>query len=134
MTYHARLAAVSNRPSNGVARAERTNERRWALRKSAINSGTIFSDGALGAIGCIVRDMSATGAKLELVPDRSSIVVTPAAVPGQFILFLEKDNIEVGCSVVWRSASGIGVRFISPMKLLPKRPGAAGLAKALKRR
>lgn len=121
MTYRERLTAIAERAAKQHQPSSRGSERRWALRKTGMCTGVLISDLMQGTVGCIVRDMSATGARIEIRSDRSSIVVTPQSVPEQFVLLLEKEEIEVACSVVWRDAIDVGVRFVSPMKHLPKR-------------
>jgi hypothetical protein len=53
---------------------------------------------------CIVRDVSASGAKLELAED--------TALPKSFLLSLTKDgNVRRMCGVAWQLATVAGVRF-----------------------
>lgn len=121
MTYRERLTAIAGKASKAHLPLSRRCERRWALRKTGMYAGVLISDRMQGTVGCIVRDMSATGARLEVRSDRSSIVVTPQSVPEQFVLLIEQEAIEVACAVAWRNAVDVGVRFVSPMKHLPKR-------------
>ena len=53
---------------------------------------------------CIIRDLSVTGAALEL-SDRS------ATVPAAFTLIVPDDKLKLPCRVVWRTAFRIGVAF-----------------------
>lgn len=134
MSYKARLEAIAQKPARTMLDRKLSNERRWALRKSGLLAGQIYSDRMQGAAGCIVRDLSATGAKLEIRSDRGSVVMTTSAIPDSFILVIENESIEVSCAVVWRDHRDIGVRFISPMKHLPKRPKRPIAKKAVARR
>jgi hypothetical protein len=52
---------------------------------------------------CIVRNLSATGAAIE-VPDFTGI-------PDHFGLTLEMESVERRCQVMWRRKSRIGIRF-----------------------
>jgi hypothetical protein len=54
-------------------------------------------------ITCTLRDLSTTGAALE-VPD-------PAMVPAQFTLVLPEDGLKLRCRVVRRTGVRIGVAF-----------------------
>jgi PilZ domain len=56
-----------------------------------------------GAIDCTVRDLSTTGAALE-VSDQSGI-------PAKFTLVMPEDGLDLPCQVVWRRAFRIGVAF-----------------------
>ena len=56
-----------------------------------------------GPIGCVVRDISLTGAALE-VPNQLGI-------PAQFTLVIPEDELHLPCHVVWRREFRIGVTF-----------------------
>jgi hypothetical protein len=59
---------------------------------------------------CMVNDVSATGAKLELA-DLDEI-------PNEFTLRLSKYGaVHRQCKVAWRSKTAIGVRFVIPDKM-----------------
>jgi hypothetical protein len=53
---------------------------------------------------CTIRDLSATGAAIELV-DPS------ATVPAAFTLIVPDDKLKLPCRVVWRRTFKIGVTF-----------------------
>jgi hypothetical protein len=53
---------------------------------------------------CTIRDLSVTGAALEL-SDRS------ATVPSAFTLIVPDDKLKLPCRVVWRTAFRMGVTF-----------------------
>ena len=53
---------------------------------------------------CTIRDLSVTGAALEL-SDLS------ATVPDAFTLVVPEDKLKLPCRVVWRKAYKIGVNF-----------------------
>ncbi|MBR1086448.1 PilZ domain-containing protein [Bradyrhizobium manausense] len=53
---------------------------------------------------CVVRDLSVTGAALQL-SDGS------ATVPVAFTLLVPEDNLTLPCRVVWRAPFKIGVTF-----------------------
>ena len=54
-------------------------------------------------IDCIIRDLSATGAALEI----SNIV----RVPDNFTLIMPEERLRLPCHVVWRREFRIGVAF-----------------------
>ncbi len=107
------------------------DERRWAQRRTGIMPGFILTDRLQAAVLCIVRDMSATGALVELIIDRYSIISTAEALPNTFRLVLRTDDAEVDCQVAWREERRIGVRFVGGLRHLPKKPP---LKKPLKKR
>ena len=73
-----------------------------APRRRLLKSGRIsFGD---GAIDCTVRNLSETGAALE--------VTSRAGIPEDFTLLIEADHTHVPCHVVWRKWARIGVHFV----------------------
>lgn len=76
-------------------------ERRAIPRKRVLISGTIQF--AAGMINCLVRDMSITGAALD--------VSEPHSVPERFNLVFKTDGTHIPCHVVWRQDQRIGVAF-----------------------
>ena len=77
-------------------------EQRVAARQRVLKSGTIEFGG--GAIDCRVRNISATGAALD--------VTSPIGIPAQFTLVA--DGNKNLCRVVWRKPNRIGVTFENP--------------------
>jgi PilZ domain len=77
------------------------SENRIAPRKRVLRAGTIEIGG--GAIDCTVKNLSETGAALE--------VVTPLFIPDRFTLFVPSEQIKRPCQVVWRKEKRIGVTF-----------------------
>lgn len=76
-------------------------ERRDEARHRVLKAGTIEVGG--GAIDCSIRDLSDTGAALD--------VTSPVGIPERFILFVQADEIDRSCTVVWRKEKRIGVKF-----------------------
>ena len=54
-------------------------------------------------INCVVRDISATGAALE--------ILGVVRVPNHFTLIIPEDQLKLPCHVVWRSEYRVGVAF-----------------------
>jgi hypothetical protein len=79
-----------------------TNEHRAAARHRVLKAGTIVFTGG-GAISCVVRNLSETGAALE--------VTSPIGIPNTFKLAMELDHTTHHCRVVWRTERRIGVTF-----------------------
>lgn len=76
-------------------------ERRAGPRNRQLKSGTIEFNG--GAIDCVVRNASTSGAALE--------VASPLGIPDQFTLVIANDRTTRRCRLVWRSERRIGVMF-----------------------
>ncbi|MGL9622246.1 PilZ domain-containing protein [Bradyrhizobium sp. U531] len=77
------------------------DERRDKARHRVLKAGTIAFGG--GGIDCTVRNLSDTGAALD--------VTSPVGIPDHFNLFLTGDGTHLSCTVVWRKERRIGVRF-----------------------
>lgn len=75
--------------------------KRAASRHRVLKSGTIEFNG--GAIDCVVRNLSDTGAALE--------VASPLGIPQAFNLLIAGDRTSRQCEVRWRKENRIGVAF-----------------------
>jgi hypothetical protein len=76
-------------------------ENRIARRRRVLKAGRIEFNG--NAIECVVRNISETGAAIE--------VVSPIQCPLAFILVIPSDGSTKPCHVVWQRGKRIGVRF-----------------------
>jgi hypothetical protein len=56
-----------------------------------------------GPVNCTVRDISTTGAALE--------VPSQIGIPAQFTLVIPDDRLNLPCHVVWRREFRIGVAY-----------------------
>ncbi|KTT67794.1 pilus assembly protein PilZ [Sphingomonas endophytica] len=74
---------------------------RGALRHRVLKRGSIDFNG--GAIDCVIRNISETGAALE--------VTSPVGIPETFNLVIPSDHTNRPCRVAWRRERRIGVRF-----------------------
>jgi hypothetical protein len=79
-----------------------SNEHRVAPRHKVVKAGTIEFGG--GGIDCTVRNLSASGAALD--------VVSPVGIPERFTLVISADGHRKACQVVWRKEKRIGVTFL----------------------
>jgi hypothetical protein len=76
-------------------------EKRAADRHPVLKAATIeFAD---GPVSCMVRNISRTGAALD--------VSSAAGIPEHFTLALPSDGQHLPCHVVWRKDRRIGVAF-----------------------
>jgi hypothetical protein len=75
---------------------------RIAPRKRVLRAG-IIDLGAGGAIACSVKNISETGAALE--------VNTPLFIPDRFKLIVETEELNRPCQIIWRKERRMGVIF-----------------------
>ncbi|MEZ5923105.1 MAG: PilZ domain-containing protein [Hyphomicrobiaceae bacterium] len=113
-------------------------DKRRARRKSVNLAGEV-SDGSQQSFSCIVQDMSAMGAMLELHAQSGRRTGTEIQLPERFFLVIENllERSVVECYVMWQRGHRAGVQFIGPIdttakKLPARRPsnkskGAASL-------
>jgi hypothetical protein len=78
------------------------NEKREIQRRRALKTGTICIDNK-STIDCVVRDLSNTGAFLE--------IESPIGIPDKFTLIMKAAGAKQTCHVAWWSARRIGARF-----------------------
>jgi hypothetical protein len=78
-------------------------DRRRAPRARTLQGAQIPDQHGGAAIGCVVRNLSATGACL--------LVVSHDRVPDSFDLVLNRDKSRYPCRVLWRTANQVGVEF-----------------------
>jgi hypothetical protein len=78
-------------------------DKRRAPRLRTFKGGSIMF-GVAAAIDCTIRNMSETGASLE--------VTSPVGIPDEFTLLIKPEFLKRNCRVAWRSAKRIGVQFV----------------------
>ena len=76
-------------------------EKRAVTRNRVLRAGTIEFNG--GVINCMVRNLSSTGAMLD--------VASPVGIPEHFTLILPTDGHYIPCQIAWRKEKRIGVTF-----------------------
>jgi hypothetical protein len=76
-------------------------EKRIAPRRRVLKAGSINFDGE--AIPCTVRNLSTTGAALDVEP--------LLCIPDRFNLFVESEKLNQPCHVAWREERRVGVVF-----------------------
>jgi hypothetical protein len=77
-------------------------EKRASPRHRVLKQGTIAFRGG-GGIDCMVRNISQTGARLE--------VATPVGLPDSFTLVIATDHFLRDCRAVWSIEKRVGVAF-----------------------
>ena len=88
-------------------------EYRFARRKRTATNGLIVSPALSVPLSCILRDVSSTGARIELVASLENLIGGRANLPSSFTLDMRLDRMEVDCAIVWRRGAFVGVRFTS---------------------
>lgn len=84
---------------------------RKAPRKSSVIGGMITAKSMVAERPCKIVDMSATGARIRLMPTSDQTRGLPAGVPEEFTLVMKVDRLEVDCVVAWRKERELGIKF-----------------------
>jgi zona occludens toxin (predicted ATPase) len=77
---------------------------RDAQRHRTLKGGRIVVNDGFSTFDCTIRNLSETGAKLE--------VTSSLPIPQRFELAMH-DGRRFACEVAWRTETEIGVRFVS---------------------
>lgn len=88
-----------------------TQEQRRRQRHKTLKTGKILLAGGLSVVDCVIRDLSESGARLEVWDN--------TAVPGSFRLICLADNTMRQAQVVWRNDRRVGVAFTGEVKRAP---------------
>jgi hypothetical protein len=111
MTFQNRIATITRKPQASDENSLES-QRRWAKRKPTHNTGQIIFDGVTTPYACIVRDISSTGAKIEMVKGKYNPDGGSGFLPNQFSLIMPLDRTRVECQSMWRRGSFLGARFL----------------------
>ncbi|MGH6830218.1 MAG: PilZ domain-containing protein [Methylocella sp.] len=90
-----------------------THENRVARRSRVLKDGKIVALNYCSVVNCRVRDISATGAKIQ--------ISSQTEVPDQFRLMMPGDNSIREAKVMWRRGDYLGAMFTSGARQAPPR-------------
>jgi 4-hydroxy-tetrahydrodipicolinate synthase len=94
-------------------------EHRRQRRNRTLKSGRIIFNGGYSILTCVVRNVSASGAMIE--------VVAMLGIPHEFELAIEPGEPRL-CRVAWRRENRLGVYFVTPENAALDRPEETGPA------
>ncbi|MBV8799455.1 MAG: PilZ domain-containing protein [Alphaproteobacteria bacterium] len=80
---------------------------RHSVRSKSLLKATIRFPNRQVILGCVVRDISSSGAKLELDPT--------FVLPSEFELDVPQRRTIFPCELAWRRGNAVGVRFKSDL-------------------
>lgn len=81
-----------------------------AYRMRTYKAAFVYNDGGGGKRACILRNISETGALLQIEDIRG--------LPSQFTVGVELGSYEVAANWVWRKDVRLGVQFLGPLEQL----------------
>lgn len=121
MSFQDRLAAATRKSAVQLADSEQEQlNKRWAKRKPASTPAKILFDGISTPFECVVRDISSTGAQIEMTKNKFNPDGATDTVPNHFTLLIPLDRIAVDCLSMWRRGSRLGVKFTSMVRAIPQ--------------
>jgi hypothetical protein len=95
-------------------------EGRFAPRRKDQVPALIYFDGTATSLPCLIRDMSTTGAKLELREGWDNPFKSNASQMDRIKLVIRMDKVMYDCRVVRRGETELGVKFIAAPKPMTK--------------
>lgn len=119
MSFQNRFAAATRKSVAAVDPLAGDASRRWAKRKATSNTGNILFHGITVPYVCTVRDISSTGARLEMTRNKYNPDGAAGFIPTSFTLVMPLDRTSVECQSMWRRGSFMGVRFLGAVETLP---------------
>ncbi|MEZ5818969.1 MAG: PilZ domain-containing protein [Hyphomicrobiaceae bacterium] len=109
----ARLKPRPVKPAHRVPIEAVGSDSRRSRRQTACVQALIKEDRLSEPVGCVIRNLSATGARLELVKTDRKAFSSEERIPDLFTLEFRLEKTEVDCEIVWRRGDTMGVRFRS---------------------
>jgi two-component system cell cycle response regulator len=106
-------AIDSRRMAVGQDRVGDLDDKRKCRRRRVLREGRIVLKSGSSLINCIIRDQTASGAKLR--------VPAPTELPKNFGLVCLTDGMLFPAEIVWRRGDDMGVAFVGPPRRAPPR-------------
>lgn len=100
--------------------AARAEEKRFAPRRKGMTPALIYFDGTTLSVPCLIKDMSTTGAKLELRTGWDNPFRSAASDLDRIRLVVRMDRVMYDCKIMRRGETELGVKFIAAPKPIAK--------------
>ncbi|MGE3914197.1 MAG: PilZ domain-containing protein [Hyphomicrobiaceae bacterium] len=110
----ARLKPRPVRPQPRVQIEQPTpGDGRRSRRQATCLQAAIHCERLSEPVACVIRNLSATGARIEIVRGERKPFTTEERIPDLFTLGFRLERTEVDCELIWRRGDVIGVKFRS---------------------
>ena len=113
-----RTAQSRSAPAHAGLRSDGDN--RFAPRRHSQTPAQIYFDGTATSVPCLIKDMSTTGARLELREGWSNPFASDASQMERIKLVVRMDRVMYECRIVRRSETELGVKFLAAPKPMTK--------------
>ena len=122
-----RVAAIS-KPAVVQVDAKRDPDLRFAPRRKGQMPAQIYFEGTVTTVPCVIRDMSTTGARLEIKDGWDTPFMSEVSSIDRIKLVVRMDKVMYECKIIRRADKEVGVKFVSAPKPLaaPKPTTKAG--------
>ena len=114
-----RLGAASPRGVDEAAANRRSASRVPQYRLAAF----VWSGDPSAALACTVRDLSDTGARIELDYQGFRPNRTPIELANELVAYLCPQQVEIDCRLVWQDGRHFGVSFVGEPRPSTRRFG-----------
>jgi hypothetical protein len=95
------------------------DDKRFAPRRASQTPALVTFDGAMESIPCFIRDMSTTGARLELRQGAANSFARWDDIDRVWVV-VRSDRVMYDCKIVRRSDSELGVKFVAAPKAVTR--------------
>ena len=119
-TLASALSHVGKPTIVGGSDAAPADNRRWAKRRDSTTSATLCSIDIGDPLPCVVLDSSSTGARIKPHFARAARCQSIKDLPAHLTLVFTIDRVAIDCKIAWRRDGAIGLKFVSPVRVLPK--------------
>lgn len=100
--------------------AAKAGENRFAPRRNSSIPAQIYFDGTATSVPCMIRDMSTTGAKLQLREGWDNPFKSDVSEMERIKLVVRMDRVMYDCKIIRRSETELGVKFLAAPKPMAK--------------
>lgn len=95
-------------------------ESRFAPRRKSQLPALIHIAGMVESIPCIIRDMSTTGARLELRTGWDNPFRSAVSMMDRLTLVVRMDRVMYDCKIIRRDETELGVKFVAAPRPIAK--------------
>lgn len=88
-------------------------DKRWANRRKTETPGLVYLEGSSAVIACLVRDVSTTGAKIQMQENWMTLLGAVRHLPEHLTLVIRHDRVAYDCKIMRRNDRELGVKFLS---------------------
>jgi PilZ domain len=99
----------------------RERKARFSNRKPGASAAALHSDELSGAVTCVVKDMSVSGARIAFTSVKPKLKDGTPGLPDRLTLHIRVDRVAIECRPVWHVGSEAGLKFVSAPRVLERR-------------